>query len=212
MPDLDDGLYSDELDHSQASLWPFARRLSKQTKVLAAAAVVAVLFGVWMIFGGNSSDHQTAHESWQPAPPAASAPEAPRWDANAESKTDAITLDEVQTHRDVGKALPTAFQEISNEKPSVQDGDETSVKVIAKPPVEEIRPRVAANRPVVIGTPVPPAQAALSNQDWNTMDTNEYYWAVRRRSEAALNARNAQHGDNTARLNGVIETPAVRMY
>lgn len=212
MPDLDGGLYTEEFDHPRATLWPFSRRLSRQKTAFAAAAAVVVLFGGWMILGGGSDDDQTAQESWQPAPPAASAPEAPRWEANSESKTDAITLDEVQPRHEASKALPAAFEKIPAEKSDAENVDETAVKVITKPPAGDIRPRVAANRPVVIGTPVPPVEPAECKKDWSTMNSAEYYWAVRRRSEAAMTAGNVQPSDDTARLNGVIETPTARMY
>ncbi len=221
MPDLDENLYAEEFGHEASEAELSARRLSMPKMVLAASVAVVVIVGGWMILGSGSGDDQSAQESWQPPPPAASAPEAPRWDGDADSKTDAITLDEVLPRRPLGIALPTAFEETPVEKPAADKTVEQAVKVVAKPPATNILPRVAVNRSVAIGTPVPSVTSYPNMQDWPSMSKAEYYWAVRQRSGGAINARNVRQGagrvDNShsaaAAQNGLAvqeESPASR--
>ena len=225
MPDLDGNLDAEESDTEESDAEEFGRpsvaavpsvgRLSRSKISVAIIAVAVVLIGGWIIFGGGSVADQSARESWQHTPPAASATEAPPWNANAESKTIAVKLDEVLPRLAPGKTLPTIFEEAPVKKPYTNKTDEKAVKVVAKPPAADILPRVAANRSLAIETPVPPAKMAAVKQGRSSLSVDEYYWAVRRRSEADKNvpknaATHRRHG--TARLDDVSETRTGRMY
>ena len=195
MPDFDDNLYPGDSDCPSVETEQSVRSLSgpKMVVVLIAAAVVPI--GGWIIFGGGSDAEQSARESYQPAPPAASAPEAPHWDRDAESQTAVIKLDEILPRRALGETLPAALEDNSFKRADAYQTVNNAVKAVAKSSAADILPRVATNRAIAIGTPVPPAKTIIGKQDWSNL--SEYYWAVRRRSEAATNIRSVQRGDDT---------------
>lgn len=226
IPDLESGYYADESDHLSTTVGKNSRRLSMPKLAMAATVAVTVLIAGWIIFGG--ADHLD-QESWQQTPPAASAPEAPLWDANDESKTAAIKLDEVIPLRPAdttpSTTIPPTDLEETPYNPYANTTNEKTLQTAAKPAATDIRPSVAANRLLVIATPVPPANPIAADRDWSTLSDGEYYWAVRRRSVATTNVRGLQQGNDmadnqakpqkpapTARLGGVIETPTVRVY
>lgn len=180
--------------------------------------IAAVLFlGVgWLIMYGSDSEPSNAG-SWQHDPPAAAAPEAPRWNPSADRKITSTVIQETERRPE------------SDIKPAVNE--ETAP--------ETVQPQT----PLVVGTPVPPVDLAANenenkNIDWMRLNNSEYYWTVRNRSlsedatcrtaarpniDANSVPRSAvdsqQGGENTAphhagkvRLDGVIETPTVRVY
>ena len=205
--------------------WP---ALSK--KAIGATGVAVLLVVCWLIFAGSDSDS----ESWRPPPPAASAPEAPHWNGEAEPKAviaskvfrpsaRSIKLDEVLPRRTtreklVGKiSTPKPVKEMPTRNPATGKQVQKSADVQL--------PRATSNRPPVIGTPIPPQNMAANNRDWATLSNSEYYWAVRRRSESEAcrtaskpnsgrpsGAGVASERPGPARLKGVIETPTVRVY
>ncbi len=197
MPDLDGNLYSGDSDCPSIETEQSVRSLSMPKMVMALIVAAVVPIGGWIIFGGGSDADQTARESYQPAPPAASAPEAPHWNRDAESKTAVIKLDEILPRRASGETLPAAFEDNTFKRPGVYQTVENAVEAVAKTPAADILPRVATNRSLTIGTPVPPAKTLTSKQDWSSLNEAEYYWAVRRHSEATTNARSVQRGDDT---------------
>lgn len=203
MPDLDGDLYDAESDHPSTTTGLNVRQLSVPKVAMALTAAATVLFAGWIIFGNSNNSNQ---ESWRQTPPAASAPEAPLWNAKDESKTAAIKLDEVLPQWPARTTPSTDSEDTPDNSHANSAGDTANKKtkqVAAKPSINDIRPpmaatRVAANRPLVIATPVPPAQPLANGRDWSTFNENEYYWAVRQCSTPATNARSLQHGNNMA--------------
>ena len=191
--------------------WPI---LSK--KVIAATGVAVLLVVCWLIFAGSDSDP----ESWRPAPPAASAPETPPWNSEAEPK--AVIASKVSRPN----ATSIKLDEVLPRSPATKKQTKKSAPVQL--------PQATSNRPLVIGTPIPPQNVTANNRDWATLSDSEYYWAVRRRSDAeayrtavkpnsGLSSQYPADGrpsgpaaapprSGKARLNGVIETPTVRVY
>jgi hypothetical protein len=253
IPDLDRNFFARKLDSGQAAhlsiLSALSLRRFSKSKIAAFAATAAVLLiGGWIFFGGSDTD-QSARESWLPTPPAASAPEAPLWNAVAESKKAVIKVDEALPHRIPGNPLPATFEktplentnaslpdqnvsiaENRNTKPTqfqlaensqtpasrpAMPTNTTTSRLATKPLARDILPRVAANRPLVIGTPIPPAKSTVENQDLSQLSKDEYYWMVRRHSVGNKTARTNEvktQKPAAARLDGTIETPNVGMY
>ena len=232
-------------------------------KVLGAAGTTVFLIVCLLIFYNSESDP----DSWEPVPPAVSAPEAPLWNgetvaetaiASKPSRPDAtsIKLDEVlpqQTPQEKRVNRPLSAEVFLN--PPAVNAESAILGV--KEPVNSAAPgtptrtwnspaskqtehpaskhpaRATSNRPLIIGTPAPQQNSTLDTRNLAALSDTEYYWAVRRRSEAAAyqtaakpEAREPQNppygqadnhgtapaGIGKARLNGVIEPPSVRVY
>lgn len=195
MPDFDDNLYFENSDCPSVETEQSVRSLSMPKMVVAMIAAAVVPIGGWLIFSGGSDAEQTALETYQTAPPAASAPEVPHWDGDTESQTAVIKLDEILPRRSSGETLPAAFEDNSFKRPGAYQTVENAVKAEARTSAGYILPRVATNRSLAIGTPVSPAKTITGKQDRSNL--SEYYWAVRRRSEAATNIRSVQRSDDT---------------
>jgi len=198
-------------------------------KVIGATVAVVLLVVCWLIFAGSSDP-----ESLRPAPPAAAAPETPLWNGKTElGETEPKTVIASKVSRPSAK--PIKLDEVLSHE--VLSHGVLSHGVLSHGVPSRRTPRekpAGGSRPLVIGTPVPPKNVAANDRDWATLSESEYYWAVRRRSESDTcrtaakpnSGLSSQHpaGRQTsepgaapeqtgkARLNGVIETPTVRVY
>ncbi len=203
-------------------------------KVVWLIAAVLFLAVGWLIFYG--SDPEPANTgSWQPDPPAAAAPEAPRWNGGIDRKITSTVIQE--TPRRPENETKVAANELDETTPRhEQEIADTTIRKVD----EKVAPAdMQAQTPLVIGTPIPRANLGENenrNVDWTSLSNSEYYWAVRSRSgdascrtaarpdidlssaprqsaEPQPSGETAAPGRNgTVRLNGVIETPTVRVY